>query len=549
MTTGSISINDVIITEGNAGTKTATFTLTRSGGIDPFAISFATADNTATAGSDYVATAGTISFGSGVNTATIPVTINGDSTPESDETFFVNLSGATNGGTISDAQGQGTIVDDDSVGSIAINDVNITEGNAGTKTANFTLTRSGGTAAFAISFATADNTATAGSDYVATAGTISFGSGVNTATIPVTINGDITSESDETFFVNLSGATNGGIISDAQGQGKIADDDPPLHLVGTPGPDSYTALAGSERIDALGGTDTITFGFRLIDATVSYIGNTVVIDGPGGSSHTMLTGFEVFVFTDGTIHHNDADPLVDDLFYFSKYHDVWNAHVDADAHFHSIGWKEGRDPDAFFSTMVYLSANPDVKAAGVDALVHFDTIGWKQGRVPSITFDPAAYLTANADVAAANIDPLRHYLANGYQEGRQPIAPTDLLTANGFDYVYYLAHNPDVAAAGVDPLQHFQTFGWKEGRNPNALFDTNGYLANYLDVKAANVNPLDHYNQSGWKEGRDPSVNFDTMDYLSHYTDVANAHINPLIHFLQYGQAEARSAFADGHFG
>jgi len=318
-------------------------------------------------------------------------------------------------------------------------------------------------------------------------------------------------------------------------------------FTGTPGNDSFTALTGNERIDAGGGIDTITFGFRLIDATVTYSGNQVIVD--SASSHTVLTGFETYVFTDGTVNNNDSDPLVDDLFYYSHYHDVWNAHADADAHFHTLGWHEGRDPDAFFSTSTYLSANPDVKAAGTDPLIHFDQFGWKEGRVPSINFDPRQYLSANPDVAAAHVDPLKHFLQFGAQEGRQPFAPTELIAANGFDYVYYLQHNPDVAAAHVDPFQHFETVGWKEGRNPNALFDTNGYLAAYPDVAAAHVNPLDHYDQFGWHEGRDPSVNFDTAHYLAAYPDVAAAHIDPLEHFLAFGIHEGRSAFPDGHFG
>ena len=296
-------------------------------------------------------------------------------------------------------------------------------------------------------------------------------------------------------------------------------------ITGTTGNDSYNALPGQERIDAGLGIDTVTFNFKLVDASVKYEGNKVIIDGPSGS-HTVLTGFEVFNFTDGTVHNDDGSPLIDDLFYYSKYHDVWNAHVDADAHYNGAGWHEGRDPDAFFSTAVYLSANPDVKASGVNPLTHFDANGWKEGRIPSINFDPAQYLNANPDVKAANVDPLRHFLQNGAQEGRQPFAPSELVTANGFDYVYYLNHNPDVAASGVDPFQHFQTVGWHEGRNPNALFDVNGYLATYTDVH--DINPLDHYNTFGWHEGRDPSVGFDTTSYLAAYADVNAAHVNPL---------------------
>jgi hypothetical protein len=316
--------------------------------------------------------------------------------------------------------------------------------------------------------------------------------------------------------------------------------------IGTPGDDTFTAVTGNSQYDGLGGVDTIIFGFKLVDATVTYSGNHVTIDGP--MSHTVLSGFEKYAFTDGTVNNADGDPLVDALFYYSRNHDVWNAHVEADTHYHTFGWREGRDPDAFFSTSTYLSLNPGVKAAGVDPVVQFDQGGWKTSD-PSIYFDNNAYLNANPDVKAAGLDPLAHFLANGAEEGRQPIAPAVLLAANGFDYVYYLQHNPDVAAARVDPLQHFETVGWREGRNPNAYFDTSGYLAHYGDVAAAGVNPLDQYNQSGWKEGRDPSVNFDTTDYLSHYPDVTAAHVNPLTHFLQHGQFEGRSSFADGVWG
>ncbi len=316
---------------------------------------------------------------------------------------------------------------------------------------------------------------------------------------------------------------------------------------GTPGDDHVTAPSGNARIDGLGGIDTITFNFRLVDAHVSYVGNTVVIDGP--SSHTVLTGFETYVFTDGTVSNNDGDVLVDDLFYYSTYHDIWDAKADADAHYHAVGWREGRDPDAFFSTTLYRALYPDVKAAGADPLRHFDQSGWKEGRIPSANFDPAAYLAANPDVKAGGVDPLAHFLAHGAEEGRQPFAAKHPIGPAGFDYVYYLQTNPDVAAAGVDPLQHFNQFGWKEGRNPNALFDVNGYLATYADVKAANINPLGHYNTFGWHEGRDPSVGFDTTSYRDAYPDVAAANVNPLLHFLQSGIHEGRSAFADGVWG
>jgi hypothetical protein len=323
-------------------------------------------------------------------------------------------------------------------------------------------------------------------------------------------------------------------------------DSPPIET-GTGGDDSYTAPAGAHQFDGLGGIDTMTFLFRLVDATVTYAGNTVIIDGP--SSQTILTGFERFAFTDGTVDNNDGNWLVDDLFYYSRNHDVWNAHADADSHYAAHGWHEARDPNAFFSASLYLSANPDVKQTGVNPLDHWQVSGWQQGRVPSIDFDPRPYLDANPDVAAAHIDPLWHFLVSGGGEGRQPFAASELVAANGFDYVYYLQNNPDVAAAHVDPFIHFQTVGWIEGRNPNAHFDVNGYLAAYTDVDAANINPLDHYNTYGWHEGRDPSLGFDTTSYLGANADVAAAQVNPLNHFLQSGNHEGRTAFADGVWG
>jgi VCBS repeat-containing protein len=317
--------------------------------------------------------------------------------------------------------------------------------------------------------------------------------------------------------------------------------------IGTPGADTFTAVTGNATYTGLGGIDTINFDFKLTDANVTYSGNQVIIDGP--STHTVLTGFEKFVFTDGTVDNNDGSPLVDDLFYYSQNHDVWNAHYDAEFHYAGWGWHERRDPSAFFSTGTYLTMNQDVKAASINPLDHWHAAGWQEGRLPSLTFDAAKYLAANPDVAAAHVDPFWHFLAIGASEGRQPIAPSHLLAANGFDFVYYLANNPDVAAAGIEPLWHFQTTGWKEGRDPNALFDVVGYLAAYTDVAAAHINPLDHYNTQGWYEGRDPSVGFDTSAYLAAYTDVATAKINPLMHFLSFGQDEGRSAFADGVWG
>jgi hypothetical protein len=117
-------------------------------------------------------------------------------------------------------------IDSQPAGSVAINDVSITEGNSGSQVMTFTATRSGGTAAFAVNFVTSNGSAsTADADYNGTSGTLNFGTGVNTQTLSVTINGDTKFEGNETFFVNLSGVTNGATISDGLGVGTIINDD------------------------------------------------------------------------------------------------------------------------------------------------------------------------------------------------------------------------------------------------------------------------------------------------------------------------------------
>jgi hypothetical protein len=188
-------------------------------------------------------------------------------------------------------------------------------------------------------------------------------------------------------------------------------------LVGTPGADSFTPST-NQVIHALGGTDTITFSFRLVDATFTYQDDVIIIDGP--SLHTVISGFEKFVFTDGTVDNRDGSPLIDDLFYYSRNHDVWAAHVDADTHFNTFGWKEGRDPNALFDTNGYLNVYADVRAAGVNPLTHYDQFGFKEGRDPSKQLDTAQYLSHNGDVAAVHFDPLAHFLENGREEGRAP---------------------------------------------------------------------------------------------------------------------------------
>jgi len=112
----AISIADVSVVEGDAGTVQAVFDLTTTRPIpQQITVNWATADGTATTGEgDYVGDAGIATFAPDTTTTQISVTVNGDEIDEDDETFFVDLSGAAGGGaTIADPQAVGTILDDD----------------------------------------------------------------------------------------------------------------------------------------------------------------------------------------------------------------------------------------------------------------------------------------------------------------------------------------------------------------------------------------------------------------------------------------------------
>jgi hypothetical protein len=225
--TTQMSIADVAVTEGNSGTTNATFGVSLSvPSASPITVHYATAAGTATAAKDYTSKSGNLTFAPGVTSQTFSVPVLGDTLYEPNETFLVNLSSVTGGAILADSQATGTILNDDAVPSLVINDVTLTEGNSGSKNAVFTVTlsaASGGSTT--VNYATADGTATVASgDYTSASGTLTFLAGTTTRTLNVTVKGDTLAETDETFFVNLSGAV-GATLADPQGLVTIQNDD------------------------------------------------------------------------------------------------------------------------------------------------------------------------------------------------------------------------------------------------------------------------------------------------------------------------------------
>ena len=224
----SLSLNNVRVTEGNAGaTTTATFTVKLSpASADSVTVKYKTLNGTATTPADYTALPLTLlTFAPGQISKTVTVQVKGDALDEANETFKLLLSAPTKA-VIADQEGVCTITDNDALPSITISDARVTEPDSGTILASFTVRLSAVSGqTVSVKYATANGTATTPADYTAMPLTqLTFTPGQTTKTVTVQVKGDTVREANETFFVNLSGAVNGA-ITDAKGLGTITNDD------------------------------------------------------------------------------------------------------------------------------------------------------------------------------------------------------------------------------------------------------------------------------------------------------------------------------------
>jgi len=217
----------------NENSGTATITVQRTGDVaNVMSVDYLVSAGTAAVGSDFTTSTlptgitGTLTFLPGQASVSFAVPILDDSLIEGPETVLLALAGPI-GGNVLGATSTAvlTISDDEPLPQLTIDDVSLVEGDAGTASAVFTVSVSAAsTLPVTIDFATADGSASDPSDYSATSGRLTISAGSTGATVAVTVNGDATVESDETFFVNLTGPTNA-TIADDQGLASIQNDD------------------------------------------------------------------------------------------------------------------------------------------------------------------------------------------------------------------------------------------------------------------------------------------------------------------------------------
>ena len=215
------------MTEGDAGTAPATFTVNLSHASGKMVtVHYLAASATATVGTDVESADGTLTFDPGQTSKTISIGVFGDTIDEADETFSVTLSAPTNA-TLADDQATGTITDNDPPPALSIADATVTEGDAGTAPATFTVNLSHASGkVVTVHYLAAGATATVGSDVESADGTLTFDPGQTSKTISIGVFGDTIDEADETFSVTLSAPTNATLAKD-HATGTITDDDLP----------------------------------------------------------------------------------------------------------------------------------------------------------------------------------------------------------------------------------------------------------------------------------------------------------------------------------
>ncbi len=254
----AISINDVSVVEGQSGTTNASFTISLSAASpQDVGLRITTANSTAFSPSDYQSANRLITIPAGSTTVTLNIVVNGDFAVEPDETFFVNLSQSF-AGTIADAQGVGTITNDDASVRFASSPVSVSESD---NRAELAVTRIGATShEVTVNYATSDTAgltncsvvngvASARCDYATAVGRLSFAAGETSKTISIPIVDDAYAEGNESFTITLSNAIGSSLGTPATATITINDNE----TVNGPNPiDQTPFFVRQQYVDFLG---------------------------------------------------------------------------------------------------------------------------------------------------------------------------------------------------------------------------------------------------------------------------------------------------------
>ncbi len=237
-----------------SGPLTVTVNVTRTAGSASGAatVDYATADGTARAGLDYVATSGTVSFAPGELIKSFAVQLINDTTDEDTQAFNVTLTNPTGGVALGgNSTTSVNIFDDDRMPSVEPGaTIFVTEGDTGTTQAVLTVKLSRASdKGYTVNYTTADGFATAPADYVPASGQLTFASGETTKTVSIAVKGDTVPERQENFWLRLNWPTDDGRGMNTSLSALIVDDDgaPGVHFASA----GYTVAETAGHADIL----------------------------------------------------------------------------------------------------------------------------------------------------------------------------------------------------------------------------------------------------------------------------------------------------------
>ena len=286
------------VSEGNTGVTAASlnWTLTRAVSV-PVSVRYTTVDtSTAKLGTDFAYASAVVTVPAGSTSANIPISINGDISYEGNEIFYVNLSAPVNGKLGTATSSAVTILNDDTVPIIGIDAASINEGASGVQAMNFTISLSavsGVTTSVMVS--TAVNSAS-NNDFSPVSLSVDIPPGATSVIVPITVNGDVLYEPDETFFVVLSNPVNG-TIGQSSATGMIVNDDALSTLaIGdttvNEGSSGSRSAVFTLTLSAVAGVP-MTVSYATADATATAPGDYAAASGTAviaaGASSTQIT--------------------------------------------------------------------------------------------------------------------------------------------------------------------------------------------------------------------------------------------------------------------
>ncbi len=282
-----------------SGTSNEVFTVTLSApSPNTVTVNYQTSDGSAVSSTDYVATAGTLTFNPGVTSLPVNVPIVGSTVPGANKYFQLNLSAATNA-VLQSSYNTAEILNRNYPPTLSVGDTSAYRPLTGTATVSFPVSLSSASPnTVTVHYATSDGSAAAGSAYVATSGTLTFAPGVTSQSVAVTTEGSTSDTANRYFYLSISTATNATIVSSYATASIVNDVVTPFLSVTAP-----AVVAGASATHATATVSLSSASFNTVTVNYSTSDSSAV----AGTDYTATSG--TLTFTPGQTSQSISIPV------------------------------------------------------------------------------------------------------------------------------------------------------------------------------------------------------------------------------------------------